>query len=43
MQLVGFGFDQTQASAALDRAGGDLNAALDLLMGDSEDGSGDDY
>jgi hypothetical protein len=30
-QLVSFGFDATQAATALERVGGDLNAALDLL------------
>eukprot|EP01043_Picozoa_sp_COSAG02_P017315 COSAG02_NODE_783_length_17238_cov_173.774199_3_plen_148_part_00 len=31
VQLVSFGFDATQAATALERVGGDLNAALDLL------------
>ena len=30
-QLVSFGFDATQAATALERVGGDLNAALDVL------------
>ena len=31
-QVVRFGFDATQAATALERAGGDLNAALDCLL-----------